>query len=105
MVSILLVTQIPTYGLLLRGYISNQLGRIGILWNPTCRRIDHVYRYSPANHAGLKYGDIITEVDGEEARKGEILGPAGTTVRLTIHRQDMVFEVTLVRVPFIYVSD
>ena len=60
---------------------------------------------SPAEKAGLKTGDKIlaidgkdmTGIDGEVVRK-QVLGPAGSTVKLTILRQGMdPFDVTLTR--------
>ena len=49
---------------------------------------------SPAEEAGLKPGDLIIAIDGEDMTGidgdlviRKVLGPAGSTVRLTIHRE------------------
>lgn len=61
---------------------------------------------SPAEEAGLLPGDEILEVDGEDMTGIDgnlvirrVLGPAGTSVRLLIRRQDLLqpFEVEIVR--------
>lgn len=61
---------------------------------------------SPAQRAGLKPGDVFLKVDGEEVTDlpldevvGKIIGPAGSTVRLTILRPEsgQNIEVTIVR--------
>lgn len=61
---------------------------------------------SPAEKAGLKAGDQIIAVDGEDVTALDprlvlrrVLGPAGTTVRLTILREgtESPFEVSIVR--------
>ena len=57
---------------------------------------------SPAEAAGVRAGDRLLAVDGESVARwtmrdlvGEIRGPTGTTVQLTIHRQDEQAERTL----------
>ncbi|MDR3575026.1 MAG: S41 family peptidase [Anaerolineaceae bacterium] len=61
---------------------------------------------SPAQKAGLQSGDLIVAVDGKDVTGMDgglvlqkILGPAGTSVRLTIQRSgmDKPFDVTIVR--------
>jgi len=61
---------------------------------------------SPAERAGLKPGDLVIAVDGEdmtgipgEAVISRILGPAGSSVVLTIQREDepVPFDVEIVR--------
>src|SRR5579885_3168634 len=61
---------------------------------------------SPAEHAGLKPGDVITAVNGksvqgdsEDQLHNLITGPEGTSVTMTIKRpgQDQSFDVTLKR--------
>jgi len=60
---------------------------------------------SPAEKAGLKPGDIVVEIDGEDMTGIDpnlvlrrILGPAGTEVALTIERKDVEnFVVRIVR--------
>ena len=51
---------------------------------------------SPAERAGLKPGDQVLTIDGEdmtgvdsELARRKVLGPVGTTVRLTIRRKDV----------------
>jgi carboxyl-terminal processing protease len=53
-----------------------------------------VFRESPADRAGLRRGDVITEVDGKPTKGtpldtvvGTIRGPAGTAVSLTVRRE------------------
>lgn len=61
---------------------------------------------SPAEQAGLEPGDVIIAVDGEDMTGidgnliiRKVLGPAGSTVTLTIHREDVAepFEVDVKR--------
>lgn len=61
---------------------------------------------SPAEKAGLKTGDIVIKVDGEDMTGidgnvvlSKILGPAGTQVTLTIFREseEQPFDVTITR--------
>lgn len=68
--------------------------------------IGYVFPDSPAERAGLQPGDEIVAVDGVPAAeetmaslRARIVGPEGTTVRLTIRRPgvDDPFEVDLVR--------
>ncbi len=60
---------------------------------------------SPAEEAGLKPGDLVVAIDGEDMTGidgdlviKKVLGPAGTVVELTIHREGemepLIFEVT-----------
>ena len=64
---------------------------------------------SPAEAAGLKPGDLVLAIDGEDMTGVDgdlvirkVLGPAGTTVELTIHREGeaepLKFEVTRARI-------
>ncbi len=75
---------------------NHQLGRV-------C--IDEPYENMPAAEAGLKKGDIILSIDGEDVTKRDnayvsdhLRGDAGTTFELKIHRpstgKDMRFKVT-----------
>ena len=57
---------------------------------------------SPADRAGLRSGDMISHVDGEEIYEldgteasKKIRGTANTPITLTIHRGESVFDVTL----------
>lgn len=61
---------------------------------------------SPAEHAGLEPGDQVIAVDGEDMTGVDgnlvirkVLGPAGTAVTLSIHRQGLAepFDVEIVR--------
>ncbi len=60
---------------------------------------------SPAEEAGLKPGDLVIAIDGEDMTGVDgdlvikkVLGPAGTTVELTVHREGesepLIFNVT-----------
>ncbi len=69
-------------------------------------RLVHVFPGSPAEKAGLKDGDIIIKVDGEDItgltlleQVSKIRGPAGSKVVLTIIRKGVrdPFDVTVVR--------
>lgn len=66
--------------------------------------ITEVYEDSPAEKAGLKAGDLITDVDGKSvvgmeaaAAASLIRGEVGTVVRLTIKRQGSVKSISIVR--------
>ncbi|MBO8138281.1 MAG: PDZ domain-containing protein [Desulfotomaculum sp.] len=63
-----------------------------------------VFVNSPAQAGGLKPGDIITAVEGEDIGEmplalvaAKIQGPEGSKVTLTIKRQEKTFDVTLTR--------
>jgi carboxyl-terminal processing protease len=69
--------------------------------------IQRVYPNSPAEDADLKVGDIIVIVDGEpvvgldiDTVAGKIRGPDGTTVSLTIHRNNESITKEIGRRPF-----
>ncbi len=81
--------------LILYGYISNNYGRIGVRMNGY-GNINHVYKFSPANEAGLQVDDKIIECDGV---KGDILvtGIEGTTAHLVILRGKTRLKVDIVR--------
>jgi carboxyl-terminal processing protease len=66
--------------------------------------VEAVFQGSPAARAGLRHGDIITAVDskslaGKTIAQGSklIRGSAGTTVRLTVSRDDKPRNLTLTR--------
>ena len=68
---------------------------------------------SPAEAAGLKSGDLIVGIDGEDMTgvsgdvvHSKILGPAGTDVTLTIQREgvDEPFDVTITRAKIVVPS-
>ena len=76
--------------------------------------VSEVMRYSAAEEAGLKAGDLIVAVDGKDATQmthtevAELLrGKEGTSVSLTVLRQGRELTVTCVRrqVNQVYVSD
>lgn len=66
--------------------------------------VQSVIKNYPAEKSGLKAGDIILKVDGEEVKASEsskasskIKGKAGTSVTLTIQRGEEQFDVTVKR--------
>ena len=66
--------------------------------------VQSVIKNYPAEKSGLKAGDIILKVDGEQVKASEstkasskIKGKAGTSVVLTIQRGDKKFDVTVKR--------
>src|SRR5207249_9154215 len=59
---------------------------------------------SPAEHAGLQPGDVVTAVDGKsvngstiQSQLAHVRGPSGTTVKLTIERDGRTLELTITR--------
>jgi carboxyl-terminal processing protease len=68
-------------------------------------RVATVYKHTPAREAGIQPGEVITGVNGQsiagkdaDAVTGEIRGPAGTDVTLTIaNREGKSRDVTLTR--------
>ncbi|MEZ4470191.1 MAG: PDZ domain-containing protein [bacterium] len=86
------------------------LGDIGAIWSPLFRRmeggfvVEALVPGGPAEAAGLKVGDAITHMDGvaalgppEEVTHERLLGPAGSTVKLTVKRGDATLEVEVAR--------
>ena len=66
--------------------------------------VQSVIKNYPAEKSGLKAGDIILKVDGDKVKYSEstlaaskIKGKAGTSVVLTIKRDDKQFDVTVKR--------
>ena len=66
--------------------------------------VQSVIKNYPAEKSGLKAGDIILKVDGDKVKYSEstlaaskIKGKAGTSVVLTIKREDKQFDVTVKR--------
>ena len=73
--------------------------------------VKSVIKDYPAEKSGLKSGDIILKVDGEEAKYSQsslaaskIKGKAGTSVVLTIKRGDKQFDVTVKREEIVVAS-
>lgn len=71
--------------------------------------LDQVAPDSPAGEAGLREGDYIVAVDGHDTRGAEgddidswIRGEEGTSVQLTILREEESFKVTLTRRPVVF---
>ncbi|MBM7855048.1 carboxyl-terminal processing protease [Desulfohalotomaculum tongense] len=67
-------------------------------------RVVEVFKNSPAEKAGLKHGDVIVAVDGEDIKDiplgfvgFKIKGPEGTAVKLKICRNGEYFDATLTR--------
>ena len=88
--------------------ISGHYGGIGVLVTEDKEgrgiAISKVFPGTPAEKAGLKSGDIIVAVNGEdiagqplELVASKIRGPAGTKVKLTILRDDETFDVEVER--------
>lgn len=66
--------------------------------------VQSVIKNYPAQKSGLKAGDIILKVDGDEVKYSEstvasskIKGKAGTSVVLTIERDGKIFDITVKR--------
>ena len=64
--------------------------------------VSSTYPGCPADEAGLKPGDIIVAVAGEQTgglaptfRRVWSLGPAGTEIPLTVLREGQIFDVVL----------
>ena len=73
--------------------------------------VKSVIKDYPAEKSGLKSGDIILNVDGEEVKYSQsslaaskIKGKAGTSVVLTIKRGDKQFDVTVKREEIVVAS-
>lgn len=88
--------------------MSGEYEGIGSWVDPTGKYLEIISPMpdSPAEEAGLKPGDKVIAVDGEDMTGvdgnlviKEILGPAGTDVELTIQREGVAepFEVTITR--------
>ncbi|HTK39099.1 MAG TPA: PDZ domain-containing protein, partial [Pyrinomonadaceae bacterium] len=50
---------------------------------------------SPATAAGLKVGDVITKINGEDARRSEFNDLAGKTIKLTVRRGSQEEDLTM----------
>ena len=77
--------------------VENSYGGIGsvIAWDPRLERsvISEPYEHMPAAEAGLKAGDVLLSVDGEDLAgkdnaevSGMLRGQVGTSLRLTVQR-------------------
>ena len=69
--------------------------------------VTRVFEGSSAARGGLRVGDVLVRVDGQDVRGrplddvvGRIRGPEGTEVRLALRRDGRVRDVTLRRAPF-----
>jgi hypothetical protein len=69
-------------------------------------RVRHSFENSPAAGAGLKAGDLITDIDNTPVKGltidqviGKVRGVVNSQVRLKIARQDNSIEVTVTRAP------
>jgi len=67
-------------------------------------RIVNVLDGSPAKAAGLQAGDVFVRVNGEDVSKltqlelvGKVRGPEGSTVTLTMRRDEALIEFTIIR--------
>ncbi|MDX6606043.1 MAG: carboxyl-terminal processing protease [Solirubrobacterales bacterium] len=86
---------------------GSSLSGVGIAVNEVARglRVATVYKHTPARDAGIQQGEVITAVNGSSiagkdanAVTGQIRGPAGTKVTLTIASRDGTSrDVTLTR--------
>lgn len=84
---------------------SGEYAGIGVqvVWADTGAEIYKVYSDSPAEEAGLQVGDIIIAADGTgdfedlDSLVAVVKGEAGTSVLLTIQRDDEEFEVEVDR--------
>lgn len=87
---------------------SGNYSGIGVLVKETKNRegilIVKVFPETPSEKAGLQSGDIIIRVDGEDIRglpievvTSKIKGPPGTTVNLTVLREEETIDFTLQR--------
>ncbi len=76
---------------------GSSLSGVGIAVSEVPRglRVATVYKHTPAREAGIQPGEVITAVNGDsiagksaDAVTGQIRGPAGTKVTLTIESRD-----------------
>ena len=98
----------PTRRQDLNGNIKGEFVGIGIVMEGELGAgmgLQQIIPNSPAAEAGLKRGDFITAIEGDDCRfqtteeaAGKLTGPAGSTVNLTIQReQETPFTVRCVR--------
>jgi C-terminal processing protease CtpA/Prc len=75
-------------------------GRIGVRINHA-GRVHKVHANSPAEIAGIRAGDVITSVDGDQKKfVGKIHGTPGTVVQLTVRRAGEELAFAVPRVEF-----
>jgi len=74
-------------------------GKIGIKVSNQ-GKVHRVHPHSPAEAAGIKQGDLITNVDGRRNNVLNIHGTPGTLVSLTVKRASDEFEISVPRVDF-----
>jgi len=89
-----------------QNFLAGQFAGIGASVTQTNNEIQiaNVITGTPADHAGLKAGDVITAVDGQSTKSwtaddavNHIRGKAGTQVRLDIDRNGVALAFTLTR--------
>jgi C-terminal processing protease CtpA/Prc len=88
---IMFVACIAAQGRILKGSVSvEEIGYIGIDYNFKYQTVTHVYRKSDAYKQGLKEGDKILRVDGQEVEPypngDHICGIPHTRVQLQVYR-------------------
>ena len=91
----------PANAKLLIGMIQYQEveGKIGIKVSNQ-GKVHRVHPHSPAEAAGIRQGDLITNVDGKRNNVLSIHGTPGTLVCLTVKRASDTLEMNVPRVDY-----
>lgn len=91
--------------------INSSVTGIGVQFNNQAKLITRVYPGTPAQQAGIKAGDIIVKVDGQDISGftsdelvSAITGDVGTQVTLTIRRDGQTQDITITRATFTAVA-